>query len=207
MGSFITIMLNRQLTIYSGDKGVAAASIISSISIIFLMPLIGINQGMQPILGYNYGSKKYLRVRKTVILGLLTSTVIATIGFIICIRYAMPFISLFNKSKSSLNEFVLNGLKISVFFMPLIGAQFVATNYFQAIGKYKHSLLLAVLKYGLFLLPLLILPRYFGVNGIWLSNPISDFAFFLISATFLWFEIKKPNCLCQKLIQKNNKYC
>lgn len=189
LGSLIAIVINRELTLYSGNTAIAAASIISSISVIFFMPVIGINHGIQPLIGYNYSSRNYIRVKKIIVFVIIISTLLMTLGFILCTNYAKEIISLFSKNKSNLTDITLRGLKISILAMPVFGIQIMANNYFQAVGKYKHALILTIIKNVTYLIPLVLLPKWIGITGVWVSNPLGDIIYALIGALFIGFEI------------------
>jgi Na+-driven multidrug efflux pump len=141
--SAVSAFYNKGLLKYGGDIAVAAMGIITSISMIIFMPIFGINQGVQPILGYNYGSKSYRRVKEALKLAIFSGIFIAFFGFIAVEFFPELLISLFSKNDPDLINLGAHGLRIDLMFLPIIGYQIVASNYFQAIGKAKYQFFLA----------------------------------------------------------------
>ncbi len=169
----------------------AAMSIINKISMLIFMPIYGINQGSQPIIGFNYGSKKYDRVKKTLGLAIKAADIIACIGFVMVEFFPSILIKLFNTEDTELIAIAVRGIRIDLMFLPIIAFQIISSNYFQAIGKAKISMFLSVLRQVIILIPLiLILPRFFGLNGLWFSAPVSDIVSAVITAIFLIRNIK-----------------
>lgn len=192
--SVVTIILNRSLVKYGGDIAIAAMGVINSVSMLILMPIFGINQGAQPIIGYNYGAQKYDRVKRTLKLAILAATTICTIGFIMVQLFPVAIISIFNRTDRQLIKIGSNGLRIYLSMLPIIGFQIVSSNYFQAVGKPKHSMFLSLSRQVIILIPLLfILPSIFKLKGVWLAGPAADFLSSLITAAFLLFEIRNLN--------------
>ena len=130
----VQVVANNSLQTYGGDLAVAAMTIINSLSMIFLMPIFGINQGMQPIVGYNYGAKKHDRVKETIKYCVISATIIVVIGFLIVELFPEKLILIFNSDPELINIGV-NGMRIFLCMLPLIGGQIIVTNYFQSIGK------------------------------------------------------------------------
>ncbi|HAZ37016.1 MAG TPA: MATE family efflux transporter [Clostridiaceae bacterium] len=189
--SAVTTFYNQGLLTYGGDKAVAAMSIINKISMLIFMPIYGINQGSQPIIGFNYGSKKYDRVKKTLGLAIKAADIIACIGFVMVEFFPSILIKLFNTEDTELIAIAVRGIRIDLMFLPIIAFQIISSNYFQAIGKAKISMFLSVLRQVIILIPLiLILPRFFGLNGLWFSAPVSDIVSAVITAIFLIRNIK-----------------
>ena len=189
--SAVTTFYNQGLLTYGGDKAVAAMSIINKISMLIFMPIYGINQGSQPIIGFNYGSKKYDRVKKTLGLAIKAADIIACIGFVMVEFFPSILIKLFNTEDTELIAIAVRGIRIDLMFLPIIAFQIISSNYFQAIGKAKISMFLSVLRQVIILIPLiLILPRFFGLNGLWFSAPVSDMVSAVITAIFLIKNIK-----------------
>ncbi len=188
--SAVSALYNRGLLKYGGQTAVAAMSIIASISMLILMPIFGINQGAQPILGYNYGAKEYYRVKKTLKLAITAGISIASIGFIIIQFFPHILFMAFAKDAPALITLGSRGLKIDLIFLPVIGYQVVASNYFQAIGKAKISIFLSFLRQVIVLIPIiLILPRFLGLNGLWISQPIADIVAAILTSIFLYKEM------------------
>lgn len=190
--SFLHMLLNSNLTKYGGDVAVAAIGIVNSIMMLFMMPVFGINQGSQPIIGYNYGAKKFDRVIQSLKLSIFAATVVVSLGYILIRIYPHQFIALFNNNDTELINLGAKSMTTFLFFMPIIGFQIVGANYFQAIGKPKHALLLSLSRQVLILIPLLlILPKYFALQGVLIAPPIADLTSSLITGTFLFFELKR----------------
>ena len=193
--SVVTIISNRSLVKYGGDLALGAMGIIMSISMFVLMPIFGINQGCQPIIGYNYGAKKYDRVKHALKLGILAATTITVTGTIIIQLFPKQLIGIFNKDPQLL-AIGIHGIRIYLFMLPVIGFQIVSANYFQAIGKAKISMFLSLSRQVIILIPLLfILPKFFDLNGVWISGPSADAIASILTAIFLFVEIKHLNKL------------
>lgn len=192
--SVVNIIFNRSLGIYGGDLAIGAMGIINGIVTIVLMPIFGINQGSQPIIGFNYGAKQYMRVKETLKLAVIAASLIAIAGTLSAHIFPHAIVSLFNKSDINLTNISVNGIKIFMLMFPLVGFQIVSSNFFQAIGKAKISMLLALSRQVIVLIPmLLILPRIFGLNGVWMAAPVSDTVSSMLTAVFLTLELKKLN--------------
>lgn len=189
--SLVTTILNKNLLTYGGDLAVGAMGIINSISMLFFMPMFGINQGMQPIIGYNYGAKQYKRVRKTLKLAIMASVTIATIGFIVVEVFPTALIKIFN-SDEQLVSIGTHGIRIFLSLLPIIGFQVVSSNYFQAVGKAKIAIFLSLSRQFIFLIPMLIiLPLMFGLNGVWIVGPVSDILAALVTMFFLYKDMNQ----------------
>lgn len=189
--SIVTITFNTTLKKYGGDVAIAAFSLITSITVLILMPLIGINQGAQPIIGYNYGANNMGRVKKTLKYASIVATCISTIGFILVQLFATQIISIFNTSDTRLVSMGANGLAIFLRMFAFVGIQASISNYFQSIGKAKHSMFLSLSRQIILLIPLvLILPNFFGLNGVWIAGAVSDFTSAVIAVIFIVVENK-----------------
>jgi len=188
--SGITALLNNSLATYGGDTAISAMGIINSVTMMILMPMFGINQGAQPIIGFNYGAKKFDRVNKTLKLAIMAASTIVLIGFIATRLFPQQIIQLFNKDKD-LIKIGTNGMKIFLIMLPIIGFQIVSSNYFQAVGKPKHAMFLSLSRQVLLLIPaLLILPRFLGLNGVWAAGPVADLGSSILTGTFLFYELR-----------------
>lgn len=177
----VQVVSNNALQTYGGDLAVAAMTVINSLSMIFLMPIFGINQGMQPIVGYNFGAKQYNRVKETVKYCIIAATTIVTIGFLTIEFFPDKMIMMFNNDPELIGIGV-NGMRIFLCMLPLIGGQIVVTNYFQSIGKVKISMFLSLLRQVILLIPcLIILPIFKGLDGVWLAGATSDFISVIIT--------------------------
>ena len=170
----IVIFMNNQLVRYGGDLSVGSYGIANAISTIFLMFVIGVNQGMQPIAGYNYGSQQLDRLIKVLQLAILSAAIIMTTGWMIAMFLPYYCARLFT-TDPTLIEISIKAIRIDMLFFPFVGSQMVITNFFQCIRKVKVSIFLSLSRQLLFLLPLLyILPQFFGLDGVWYALPASD---------------------------------
>lgn len=188
--SVVNVLANTTLKANGGDYAIGTMSILISIVMIFLMPIFGLNQGSQPIIGYNYGAKLYHRVKHALSITIISATSICIIGAIIVQTNPSFLINIFTHDENIL-QIGTSGIKIFFLMLPVIGFQIITSNFFQAIGKARISLLLSLSRQVLILIPLLIiLPKYFGLNGVWMSYPISDITSTLLTTVFLKIELK-----------------
>ncbi|MDD3169192.1 MAG: MATE family efflux transporter, partial [Eubacteriales bacterium] len=188
--SITLFIFNNNLLTYGGEMAVAAMGVINRVTMMLLMPIFGINQGAQPIIGYNYGAKKYDRVKKTLTLASIAATLICVFGFGISELFSHQIIGLFNKDKE-LIEIGTRGIRIFMIMIPIVGIQIVITNYFQAVGKASKAILLSLTRQVIFLIPLvLILPRFFPLDGIWMAGPVADFSSSLLAVLLLTKEFR-----------------
>lgn len=177
--SGIVAVINMELRIYGGDLAIAAYGIINRVLFLFVMVILGLTQGMQPIVGYNYGALKFDRVKLALKYGLITSGLIMLVGMLAGGLFADALSAMFTPDEKLL-DLSATGLRIGVLAFPLVGLQIIISNFFQSMGRAKLSIFLTLTRQLLFLLPcLFILPRFWGLNGIWASLPISDFLAFL----------------------------
>ena len=159
--------------------------IINRILILFAMLVIGLTQGMQPIIGYNHGAMKPGRVLLTLKYGVLAGTSFTSLGFLACVFFPRGIAGLFTDD-ASLISLAANGLIICVLAFPLIGSQIIIGNFFQAIGKARLAIFLSLTRQMLFLLPfLLVLPRFWGQDGVWASLPLADVLSFIVTLLFI----------------------
>lgn len=184
-------ILNKSLSIYGGDLAISVMGIIFSVTTILLMPVIGINQGAQPIIGFNYGAKQYERVKETLKLAIIAATVIVLIGFFITRLFPVQIISMFSKDDMELIRLGTHGLLVTCMLLPIVGFQIVGSSYFQAIGKPKQATILTLSRQLLLFIPaLLILPRFLGLEGIWRTLPVADLGSFILTGIWLANELK-----------------
>ncbi len=189
--SIVTTLYNTSLIKYGGDLAVGAMGIINSIIMLFFMPIFGINQGAQPIIGYNYGAKQYKRVKKALKLAIIAGVCIATFGFIIIQLFPKALISIFNKEDAELIAISVHGIRIDMIALPIIGFQIISSNYFQAIGKAKIAIVLSLSRQVIVLIPiLLILPPILKLDGVWMAGPISDVLSATLTGVFLYKDMK-----------------
>lgn len=190
--SLLNFIMNKSLTSYGGNVAISGMGVINSIATLMLMPIFGINQGAQPIIGYNYGAQKFDRVKEALKLAILGATIIVTIGFIITRLFPEQLIGMFSSDDKELITFGVHALKIFLIFLPIIGFQIVGSNYFQAVGKPKQAMALSLSRQVLILIPaLLILPRFFGIDGVFMAGPLSDLLSSMITGTWLYRELKQ----------------
>ena len=191
----VTLFINQQLRDYSGDLGIGSYGICNRFIFMFIMICMGLNQGMQPIAGYNYGAKQYSRVKEVFWMTAKFGTIVTTICF--CIGMFIPRLAsgIFTHDEELLNMSA-EGLRILTIGFPIVGFQMIGTNFFQCLGMVKKSIILSLSRQLLFLLPLLYcLPLWMGANGVWMSFPISDVLSALLTAILLRRLFKKFNML------------
>lgn len=172
--SLIVALINWRLGTYGGDLYIGAYGNVNKIAMIFFMIVFGLNQGMQPIVGYNYGALKFDRVREAFVRIVVAATGVMTVGFILGVFFP-DLVSRIVTSEQSLIEPTAEGLRIVMLLYPVIGFQIVSSSLFQSIGKAGKAILLSLTRQLLFIVPLLlILPPIFGTKGVWMSMPIAD---------------------------------
>ncbi len=195
--SLVTVLLNTNLQKYGGDLATSSMAIIQSLSMLILMPMFGINQGSQPIIGFNYGAKNYDRVKETLKYAILAAMGVGLFGLILTQVFPIQLFKLFMGSGDSLNEVTkigVPGMRIYLALLPLIGFQVVGSNYFQATGKPKQAALLSLSRQVLVIIPVLIfLPRILGLTGVWLAAPISDLIATILTGILLYKDFKNLN--------------
>ena len=189
---FIVILINKGLHRYGGDLMIGAYGIVNRLAFFFVMIVIGVNQGMQPIAGYNFGARQYDRVLRVLKLTAMGATCVTTLGFLIGELAPGPAASLFTRD-GELIGLAAAGMRIVFAAFPIIGFQMVATNFFQSIGMAGKAVFLSLSRQLLFLVPgLLLLPRFFAAStpwdgswGVWCAMPLSD----LLSAVVTFFML------------------
>ncbi len=187
----VVLLINRGLLKYGSDVAIGAYSIINSIGFIFIMMVMGFNQAMQPIAGYNYGAKQFPRVLKVLYMTLFAGTCVTTLGFVVGEFMPNLCIRIFTND-SELSLIARNGMRINFLIFPLIGSQMVTGNFFQSIGMPGKSILMSLSRQLLLLIPfLIILPRYYGINGVWYSMPASDALSVILGFSLLIPQIRK----------------
>lgn len=190
--SVVTIVFNTSLVKYGGYLAVGAYSLIMSIAMLILMPSFGVNQGAQPIIGYNYGAGNIHRVKKALLYSIIINTCISFLGWLSIVLFSTPIIKLFNNEDLKLIHMASNGLRIYLVAIFMVGAQSACVNYFQSVQKALISMGLSLLRQVVILIPfVLILPHFFDLNGIWYAGPISDACSTLVCAIFIIIEIRK----------------
>lgn len=181
----VVIFMNNQLVRYGGDMAVGAFGIAYSVAMIFVMFVIGLDQGMQPIAGYNYGSQQIDRLMRVLKLTIFAATGIMVTGWLIAHLVPYYCARMFTKDPELIRQ-AIKAIQINMMMYPVVGFQMVVTNFFQCIGKVKISIFLSLSRQLLFLIPLLvILPYFFNLNGVWASLPSSDFLASLVAAIIM----------------------
>ncbi|MDE6347403.1 MAG: MATE family efflux transporter [Bacteroides sp.] len=188
---FIVIIINQGLKKHGGDLAIGAFGIVNRLVFIVVMIVMGLNQGMQPIAGYNFGARQYGRVNQVLKLTIVYATGVTTFGFLVGMLAPDLVVGIFT-SDAELKRLAATGLRITVMFFPIIGFQMVTSNFFQSIGMAGKAIFLSLTRQMLILLPcLLILPRFFGVAGVWYSMPVSDLLASLIALAMLVMQFRK----------------
>ncbi len=190
---FVVILINNQLKNYGGDLAIGAYGIANRLAFLFITISMGLNQGMQPIAGYNFGARKFSRVKEALDKTIFCSMIALTLGFAAGMAIPQVCVSLFTHDVQ-LRAIAAKAFRIMVSLFPLVGFQIVVTNFFQCIGKVGKSIFLSLSRQLLFLVPFLaILPLFLGLDGVWWSLPASDavatiVAFFMIRREMRSFE-------------------
>lgn len=190
-GSIMTSVLTVTTAQYGGDLALAAISVITSLQMMIQMPIVGILQGQQPIISFNYGAKRLDRMKETLKYASIFATSIALFGFIVIQLFPSALVHMFSKEQE-LQALAVSGLRIWFIVLPVIGIQAVMANFFQSIGKVLVAGFLNLLPQVLLLVPaIIVLAKFFGVQGIFYSAPFSQLGALLISLPFLFSQIKK----------------
>ncbi len=190
--SVLNAMLTRQLQHYGGDLAIAAMGIFFSLNMLIFMPVFGINQGAQPLIGYNYGARRFDRVRQTLRLAVAGATAVMLAGFAAVELFPSFLLRLFSRDSASLLAIGVPALRICMAALPIVGFQVVAASYFQAAGKARLSMLLMLSRQVLLLIPaILILPRFLGLLGIYYSVPLADVGSALLTGACLLLELRR----------------
>lgn len=189
--SLVQVIANNALKTYGSDLAIGAMTVISSLNIIFMMPIFGINQGCQPIIGFNYGAKKYERAKEAFKYATIAACVICIIGFISIQCFPTQIISLFNNDPE-LTTLAIKGIRIYLLMMPIVGINIVATSYYQSIGKAKISMFVSLLRQVILLIPFtIILPKFIGLDGVWAAGACADSLSVIITLILLKKEFKQ----------------
>ncbi len=187
----VMVVLNFNLLNYGGGLAVAAFGIVNRVLMLAMMPVMGISQGAQPIIGYNFGAGNYRRVIEVVKLASVAATGFCLLGFAFVQIFDEHIVRLFN-GNLELVRLGSTGLKLYLAMLPIIGFQLIGANYFQAVGKAGYAIVFNLLRQIILLIPMVyLLPRFWGLNGIWLAGPVSDLGAALVTACFLVREMKK----------------
>ena len=199
--SFVHILVNNQLGKYSAELGVhgdelalAVWGIIYGVFMLIFMPVFGINQGAQPIIGYNYGAERFDRVKKTLQAAVLAASGIAVGGFAVTMLLPAQVLWLFSRDQKSLADLAglgVHAMRLCTLMLPLVGFQIVSSGYFQAVGKPAQAMFLTLSRQVLLLIPaVLILPRFFHLDGVWMSLPVADLGSSVLTGLWLLRELR-----------------
>ena len=187
----IVIFMNNQFVHYGGDMAVGAYSIANSVVMVFFMFVIGITQGMQPIVGYNYGAEKYDRMLRCLFLAIGCATAILLVGWGLSMLFPRQIARIFT-TDATLLDLSARGIKLDMLVFFVVGSQAVITNFFQCIGKVKISIFLSLSRQLFLLLPMAyFFPFVWDLDGVWYSMPASDFGSFAMTIPMLLWYMKK----------------
>lgn len=187
----IVILINRGLKEHGGDMAIGAYGIVNRVSFLFVMIIMGFNQGMQPIAGYNYGARLFPRVKEVTGLTMRWATGVATTGFLLCELVPAWIIRMFT-TDAELIDISMYGLRVVFAVFPVVGFQMVASNFFLSIGMSKQAIFLSLTRQLIFLIPcLIVLPMWLGALGVWISMPISDLVAAIVTAVLLVRQFKR----------------
>ena len=189
----VVIIINKGLRNYgeNGDTSIAAYGIANRMQFIFVMVVLGLTQGMQPIVGYNYGAKRHDRVKQALMLTIFWATLVTTLGFAIC-EFMPETVAKAFTTDPKLIEHASWAMQVMCIFMPFIGFQLVTTNFFQSVGLVNKSIFLSLTRQVLLLIPLLlILPLFIGEKGVWYSMPISDIIAAMLTIVMLVLQFRQ----------------
>ncbi|MGD9977771.1 MAG: MATE family efflux transporter, partial [Bacteroidales bacterium] len=189
--SIVISFVNIRLEKYGGDFAIGAYGIINSLGNLAVMVVIGFNQGMQPIVGYNYGAQKTPRAIGAFKLTVLAGTCVTLLVFLMAEIFPHAISSAFT-ANGELIDLASTGLRLNLIMFPIVGFQIVTSNFFQSIGRANFSIFLSLTRQVLFLIPaLIILPHFLGLNGVWLSSPLADFVSSVLTLLVLQWQLKK----------------
>lgn len=190
----VAAMMTRSLTTYGGDMAVGAFGICNRFILFIVMVVIGLNQGMQPIAGYNFGARRYDRVLGVLSKALVFGSVITLTGFVIGVFFPTPFVSVFAKDSPQLIKLSAHALSCMVMMFPIVGIQIVSTAFFQSIGYAPKSIFLSLTRQLIFLVPaIFILPHLYAdpLEGLWHAAPVADGLASVLAITLLVLQVKK----------------
>ncbi len=192
--SLMVAILNNSFKVYGGDVALAVFGVVFRLMMFVLMPMFGVIQGMQPIAGYNYGAKRIERVKSVVWFSVLITTLVGLLGFFVMMVFPDAVFRMFS-SDVELRKMGIPAMRIIVVTLPIVGFQVVGGGFYQALGKALPSLILSMSRQILFLIPLvLILPHFYGLNGVWASFPLADalaFLFTIVMMVLEWRELTR----------------
>ena len=188
---FVVIFINRGLTTYGGDYAVGAYGIVHKMTFIFVMIVMGFQQAMQPIAGYNYGAKAYHRVTQVLKITIALATGVTTLAFVIG-EFFPEYVARIFTSDEQMIEMAMVGMRYNCLLFPIVGFQMVTGSFFQSIAQPGKAIFLSLSRQLLFLVPFIVIfPHFWGINGVWISLPASDFVSAIITATLLTIYFRK----------------
>lgn len=194
----VVIFINKALLRYGGDIYVGAYGIINRVVMLFIMIIAGFNQGMQPIVGFNYGARRYDRVQKALWTTIACGVGVMSVAFVI--SQTIPeyvagiFVTSSDPDAARITEIAAHAMRIVMIILPIVGFQIVASNFFQYINRASKAIFLSLTRQMLFLVPLLIaLPPYLGTEGVWVSMPIADGLASVLAAVLLFLQLRQLN--------------
>ena len=189
------LILNRTLESYGGTMALSAVGIVMSLSTIIILPMIGINQGAQPIMGYNYGACNFKRVKKALAIASFIAVIYGCVCFVIIQLFPDKIVSIFGSDKDkAILDLAAHAFKIYFLVLPIVGASIVCSSYFQASGKPIQATIINLCRQVLVYIPiLLVLPRFFDLDGAWYAQPVADVASFIICMTLTFFAMRELN--------------
>lgn len=191
-------LLNRSLSAYGGTAAITSMGAINSLYTFFIMPIMGITQGMQPIIGYNHGANEKKRVNTTLVYGIVIGVVFSSVVFILLELFPTTFISMFLDPGSETIGIAVTGLRIFIIMLPLLSINLMGIAYFQSTAQGTKSMVLGTLRQFVFLIPaLFILSSLFGLNGVWFATPVADALAISVTIYFLVRDLKKDNLSLQ----------
>lgn len=203
--SGVAVLMNTSLIRHGGDLAVGAYGIINTVLMMFLMIIMGLNQGTQPIIGYNYGAGNYKRVRETLLYALKIATIITVAGALIGVIFPGVFAAAFT-TDAELMSITERGIRIAVSAMPLVGFQIVSSSFFQSIGFAAKSLIQSLSRQLIFLVPgIILLPRLWGLDGLWIAMPVSDTLAFILSIFLLTYQLRQLKRMENAQIESGKK--
>jgi len=203
--SFVQGLLNKKLIEFGGDLAVGAMGIINSVLTLVIMAIVALNMASQPIIGFNFGAKSVERIKDALRISLIAASLIAVITFVFIEAIPGVIVKVFNKDSETLYQIAVRGLRLVILALPIVGFQVVASNFFQAIGKARLAMFATLFRQVIGLIPLLlILPEFWGIDGIWLSYPLADSMSALAVGYLLYREWIRLPLIVQNSPNKNN---
>lgn len=190
--SMLNVILNNQLHRHGGDLAISVMGIVYAVGMTVAMPVFGISQGAQPIIGYNYGAQQYDRVKRALLLATVAASGVTTFGWLATVGFPTSIIRLFSQHDPQFFALGNHAMRIAMFAMPIVGFQIVSSNYFQAVGKPIAAMTLSLSRQVLVLIPaVLLLPHFFGLDGVWAAMPTADLLTSLLTAVCLFRELRR----------------